>query len=120
MRKHIWQLRYLFWEISFCRNFSLFHLIPRGGITWLPIYFFTSVGAYKYGWNIGAADIHLSAEKIQKIDTALNNMEMRSPWPYCCSSAVKKIPELMKGIGKGVHSFKEGMNGIGKESEKKE
>ena len=22
----------------------------------------------------------------------------------------KKIPELMKGIGKGVHSFKEGMN----------
>lgn len=24
----------------------------------------------------------------------------------------KKIPELMKGIGKGVRSFKEGMNGI--------
>ena len=24
----------------------------------------------------------------------------------------KKIPELMKGLGKGVHSFKEGMNGI--------
>lgn len=23
----------------------------------------------------------------------------------------KKIPELMKGIGKGVRSFKEGMNG---------
>ena len=26
----------------------------------------------------------------------------------------KKIPELMKGIGKGVRSFKEGMNGIEK------
>lgn len=24
----------------------------------------------------------------------------------------KKIPELMKGIGKGVKSFKEGVNGI--------
>ncbi len=24
----------------------------------------------------------------------------------------KKIPELMKGLGKGVHSFREGMNQI--------
>ena len=27
----------------------------------------------------------------------------------------KKIPELMKGIGKGVSSFKEGMNNVEKE-----
>ena len=27
----------------------------------------------------------------------------------------KKIPELMKGLGKGVHSFKEGMNNMEKE-----
>ena len=27
----------------------------------------------------------------------------------------KKIPELMKGIGKGVRSFKEGMNEVDKE-----
>ena len=36
----------------------------------------------------------------------------------------KKIPELMKGIGKGVRSFKDGMNevkqDIGAESERKE
>ena len=35
----------------------------------------------------------------------------------------KKIPELMKGLGKGVKSFKDGMNGIENEvsaSEKKE
>ena len=35
----------------------------------------------------------------------------------------KKIPELMRGIGKGIHSFKEGMNGVEKEftsEEKKE
>ena len=28
----------------------------------------------------------------------------------------KKIPELMKGLGKGVKSFKDGMNGIDNES----
>ena len=27
----------------------------------------------------------------------------------------KKIPELMKGIGKGVRSFKDGMNNVEKE-----
>lgn len=32
---------------------QLFHLVPKGGITWLPIYFFTLVGAYKYGWRVG-------------------------------------------------------------------
>lgn len=32
----------------------------------------------------------------------------------------KKIPELMKGIGKGVRSFKEGMNGIEKDLDVKE
>lgn len=29
----------------------------------------------------------------------------------------KKIPELMKGIGKGVRSFKDGMNNIEKDIE---
>lgn len=28
----------------------------------------------------------------------------------------KKIPELMKGLGKGVKSFKDGMNGIDEET----
>ena len=28
----------------------------------------------------------------------------------------RKIPELMKGIGKGVRSFKEGMNGMEKKN----
>lgn len=34
----------------------------------------------------------------------------------------KKIPELMRGLGKGIRSFKDGMNGKeeGKEEEKKE
>lgn len=32
----------------------------------------------------------------------------------------KKIPELMKGLGKGVRSFKDGMSGKESEEEKKE
>lgn len=32
---------------------QLCHLVPQGGVTWLPIYFFTLVGAYKYGWKVG-------------------------------------------------------------------
>ena len=31
----------------------------------------------------------------------------------------KKIPEMMRGIGKGVKSFKDGMNGTDDESENK-
>ena len=30
----------------------------------------------------------------------------------------KKIPELMKGIGKGVRSFKDGVNGVEDEKDK--
>ncbi len=32
----------------------------------------------------------------------------------------KKIPELMKGLGKGVKSFKDGVNGIADEQPKAE
>lgn len=32
---------------------QLCHLLPQGGVRWLPIYFFTLIGAYKYGWRVG-------------------------------------------------------------------
>lgn len=32
---------------------QLFHLVPQGGATWLPIYFFTLVGACCFGWRVG-------------------------------------------------------------------
>ena len=32
---------------------QLCHLVQLGGPTMLPIYFFTLVGAYKYGWRAG-------------------------------------------------------------------
>ena len=31
----------------------LCHSIPNGGHIFLPIYFFTLIGAYKYGWKVG-------------------------------------------------------------------
>ena len=40
---------------------QLFHLIPQGGITWLPIYFFTLIGAYKFGWKVGLLTAVFSA-----------------------------------------------------------
>jgi hypothetical protein len=32
---------------------QLCHLIPGGGLQWLPIYFFTLIAAYKYGISVG-------------------------------------------------------------------
>lgn len=32
---------------------QLCHLIPQGGLIFLPIYFFTLFGAYKYGYAVG-------------------------------------------------------------------
>lgn len=32
---------------------QLCHMVPNGGVMWLPIYFFTLVGAWLYGWQLG-------------------------------------------------------------------
>lgn len=53
---------------------QLFHLIPQGGITWLPIYFFTLVGAYRYGWRVGL----LTALASPVINSLLFGMPMMS------------------------------------------
>lgn len=39
---------------------QLCHLIPQGGVILLPIYFFTLIGAYKYGWKTGLLTAILS------------------------------------------------------------
>ena len=39
---------------------QLCHLIPDGGRMLLPIYFFTLLGAYKYGWRVGLLTAILS------------------------------------------------------------
>lgn len=55
----------------------LFHLIPQGGMTWLPIYFFTLVGAYKYGWRVGL----LTAVVSPLLNAALFGMPMPAALP---------------------------------------
>ena len=32
---------------------QLCHLLPQGGLVWLPVYFFTLIAAYKYGLSVG-------------------------------------------------------------------
>lgn len=39
---------------------QLCHLVPNGGHIWLPIYFFTLIGAYKYGMKVGLLTAVLS------------------------------------------------------------
>lgn len=39
---------------------QLAHLMPQGGLIFLPIYFFTLVGAYKYGIHVGLLTAILS------------------------------------------------------------
>lgn len=36
------------------------HLIPKGGFIFLPIYFFTLIAAYKFGWKAGLLTAILS------------------------------------------------------------
>ncbi|MDR2627695.1 MAG: ECF transporter S component [Dysgonamonadaceae bacterium] len=47
---------YLFASLFVAGNIILpqvCHLVPGGGLTWLPIYFFTLIAAYKYGLGVG-------------------------------------------------------------------
>ena len=39
---------------------QLCHLVNLGGNIFLPIYFFTLIGAYKYGWKVGVLTALLS------------------------------------------------------------
>jgi hypothetical protein len=39
---------------------QLCHLAPGGGLTWLPVYFFTLIAAYRYGVSVGLLTAILS------------------------------------------------------------
>ncbi len=39
---------------------QLTHFVPQGGFIFLPIYFFTLIAAYKYGWKVGLLTALLS------------------------------------------------------------
>lgn len=56
---------------------QLFHLVPQGGITWLPIYFFTLIAAYRYGWQTGL----LTAIASPVVNSLLFGMPMLAALP---------------------------------------
>ncbi|MFI3266894.1 MAG: ECF transporter S component [Rikenellaceae bacterium] len=39
---------------------QLCHVVPQGGFIFLPIYFFTLIASYKYGWRVGLLTAILS------------------------------------------------------------
>ena len=54
---------YLFAALFVVGNIALpqlCHLLPNGGITLLPIYFFTLIASYKYGFRVGLLTAILS------------------------------------------------------------
>lgn len=56
---------------------QLCHTVHLGGPTWLPIYFFTLVGAYKYGWRVGL----LTAVVSPLVNSALFGMPLAAALP---------------------------------------
>lgn len=68
---------------------QLCHLVPRGGVILLPIYLFTLVGAYKYGWRVGL----LTAVASPLVNSALFGMPAAAVLPAILLKSV-----LLAGI----------------------
>ena len=62
---------------------QLCHLVPSGGPMLLPIYFFTLVAAYKYGWKVGLLTAVASPQVSQPGNSAAYRCSCSSAW---CSS----------------------------------
>lgn len=77
---------------------QLFHLVPKGGMIWLPIYFFTLVGAYKYGWRVGL----LTAIASPLVNSALFSM----PQPAVIPAILIKSVLLATAAGYAANKFR--------------
>lgn len=77
---------------------QLFHLVPKGGMIWLPIYFFTLVGAYKYGWRVGL----LTAIASPLVNSALFSM----PQPAVIPAILIKSVLLTIAAGYAANKFR--------------
>lgn len=77
---------------------QLFHLVPKGGMIWLPIYFFTLVGAYKYGWRVGL----LTAVASPLVNSALFSM----PQPTVIPAILIKSVLLAIAAGYAANKFR--------------
>lgn len=63
---------------------QLCHLMPQGGLIFLPIYFFTLVAAYKYGFTVGLTTAVLSP----LVNSALFGMPAASVLPIILVKSV--------------------------------
>ncbi len=77
---------------------QLFHLIPQGGMMWLPIYFFTLVGAYKYGWKVGVLTAILSP--------LLNSLFFGMPASAVLPAILLKSILLAAAAGYAAHRYR--------------
>ena len=77
---------------------QLFHLVPQGGMTWLPIYFFTLVAAYKYGWKVGLLTALCSP--------AANSLLFGMPAPAVLPAIYLKSALLELGAGYAASRWK--------------
>ncbi len=77
---------------------QLFHLVPQGGMVWLPIYFFTLVGAYKYGYKVGL----LTAVASPVVNSLLFGMPALAVLP----AILLKSTLLAAGAGYAAYCFK--------------
>ncbi len=76
---------------------QLFHLVPQGGMAWLPIYFFTLIGAYKYGWLVGMLTALLSP--------TANALLFGMPLPANLAPIVLKSALLALAAAYAAHRF---------------
>ncbi len=74
------------------------HLIPQGGTTWLPIYFFTLIGAYKYGWKAGLVTALLSP--------MANSLLFGMPAASALATITAKSTLLALAAGYAAHKYK--------------
>lgn len=76
---------------------QLFHLVPMGGKMWLPIYFFTLIGAYKYGWKVGLLTALLSP--------LINSLLFGMPTMAVVPAIAVKSALLAAGCGYAAHRY---------------
>ena len=77
---------------------QIFHFVPQGGVTWLPIYFFTLIGAYLYGWRVGLLTAVLSP--------VVNCMLFGMPIPAVLPNILLKSILLAGFAGYAAYRFK--------------
>ncbi len=74
------------------------HLVSQGGMILLPIYFFTLIGAYKYGWRVGLLSALLSAP--------INSLFFGMPMPVVLPAILAKSVLLALAAGVAAAYFK--------------